>query len=81
MHNLITTSFAAVDLDTLAGFEGRIALVIASDGKLDASARRVNRLSKGAIARLVEAGKLEKAEAGKIIRQDVWNDMGEARNG
>ncbi len=67
MPNLITTSFAAVDLDALAGFEGRIALVIASDGKLDASARRVNRLSKGAIARLVEAGKLEKAEAGKII--------------
>ncbi|MGB7318381.1 MAG: leucyl aminopeptidase [Planktotalea sp.] len=67
MTNLVTTSFSAVDLDALGSFEGRVALVIASDGKLDASARRVNRLTKGAVARLVEAGKLEKAEAGSII--------------
>lgn len=67
MTNLIATSFTAVDLDALAGFEGRVAVVVASDGKLDAGARRINRLSKGALARLVEAGKLEDANAGKVI--------------
>lgn len=67
MTNLIATSFTAVDLDALAGFEGRVAVVVASDGKLDAGARRINRLSKGALARLVEAGKLEGAKAGKVI--------------
>ena len=67
MPNLIATSFTAVDLDALAGFEGRIAVVVASDGKLDAGARRINRLSKGALARLVEAGKLEDAKAGAVI--------------
>lgn len=67
MPNLITTSFTDVDLDALAGFEGRVALIVARDGKLDASARRVNRLSKGAIARVIDAGKLEEAQAGSII--------------
>ena len=67
MPNLIATSFTAVDLDALAGFEGRIAVVVASDGKLDAGARRINRLSKGALARLFEAGKLEDAKAGAVI--------------
>ena len=67
MSNLITTSFSDVDLDAIAGFEGRVALVVASDGKLDAGARRVNRLTKGAIARVVEAGKLSDAKAGKVV--------------
>ena len=67
MSNLMTTSFTAVDLDALAGFEGRIALVVASDGKLDAGARRVNRLTKGAVARVIEAGKLEDAKAGTVV--------------
>jgi len=57
MPNLIATSFSPVDLDALAGFEGRIAVLVANDGKLDAGARRINRLSKGALARLIEAGK------------------------
>ena len=67
MSNLMTTSFTAVDLDALARFEGRIALVVASDGKLDAGARRVNRLTKGAVARVIEAGKLQDAKAGKVV--------------
>lgn len=67
MPNLIATSFCDVDLDAIAGFEGRVAVLVAADGKLDAGARRVNRLTKGALARLVEAGKMEKAQAGKII--------------
>lgn len=67
MSNLITTTFTAVDLEALAGFEGRVAVVIGQDGKLDAGARRVNRLTKGALARVVEAGKLSDAIAGKVI--------------
>ncbi|WP_293452511.1 leucyl aminopeptidase [Planktotalea sp.] len=67
MPNLIATTFAAVDLDALAGFEGRIALVIAQDGKLDSGARRVNRLTKGAVARVIETGELEGASAGKVM--------------
>ncbi|MGH1577073.1 leucyl aminopeptidase [Planktotalea sp.] len=67
MPNVMTATYAEVDLDALAGFEGRVAILIAPDGKLDASARRVNRLTKGAVARVVDAGKLEEARAGTVI--------------
>ncbi|SNS44263.1 leucyl aminopeptidase [Tropicimonas sediminicola] len=41
----------ATDLDALKEFSGRITVFVPSDGRLDAAARRVNRLCRGAIVR------------------------------
>ena len=59
-------TFAEPDLDAIAGFEGRVAVIIPSEGKLDAAARRVNRLTKGALARLLESDGWSKAKPGDV---------------
>jgi leucyl aminopeptidase len=51
MAELRALSFTPVDLDTLATVEGRIAVFVTPDLKLSAGARRLNRLTKGALAR------------------------------
>jgi leucyl aminopeptidase len=58
--------FKETDIDLLAEVEGRVALLVAPDGSLDKAARRVNRLTKGAVARLVEA-KAEAASTGQTF--------------
>lgn len=55
MSTLTPISFADTDLDAVADHAGRVAVFIDAEGKLDPGARRVNRLTKGAIARLVES--------------------------
>ena len=63
----ISPSFVATDIDTLAELEGRVAVLVTPDGKLDSGARRVNRLTKGAIARLTDSKAFDKLGAGKVI--------------
>ena len=60
-------AYAASDLDAIAAFEGRIVVFSGSEGKLDPAARRVNRLSKGALERLVASETFKKLSAGKAI--------------
>jgi leucyl aminopeptidase len=60
-------SFAASDLDAIAKAQGRIAVFVTPDGKLDSEGRRANRLARGAIARLIESGALDKKEPGDLI--------------
>ena len=45
-------SFTAYDADALPGAEGRVAVFVTPDGKLDTAARRVNRLTRGAVERV-----------------------------
>jgi hypothetical protein len=52
MTTPITLSFTETDLDALAGAEGKIAVIVPPEGKLDPAGRRLNRLTKGALARL-----------------------------
>ncbi|MDX2483312.1 MAG: leucyl aminopeptidase [Pseudodonghicola sp.] len=59
--------FAELDLDGLAGAAGRVAVTITPEGKMDPAARRVNRLSKGALARLVESEGFQKVSSGEVI--------------
>ncbi|TDE35245.1 leucyl aminopeptidase [Antarcticimicrobium sediminis] len=59
--------FAELDLDGLAGAAGRVAVTITPEGKMDPAARRVNRLSKGALARLVESAGFQKVSSGEVI--------------
>ncbi|KNG92356.1 leucyl aminopeptidase [Pseudaestuariivita atlantica] len=60
-------SFVDVDLDALASAGGHVAIVVTPEGKLDPGARRANRLTKGAVARLVEAERFTEAKDGDVI--------------
>jgi len=67
MSTLTPISYAATDLDAVAAQVGRVAVFIDAEGKLDPGARRVNRLTKGAIARLVEAPRWATLKDGDVI--------------
>lgn len=67
MSTLIPITFAQTDLDILATIQGRVAVFVDPDGKLDPAARRVNRLTKGALARLVESERWGKMEEGTAV--------------
>ena len=69
MSDLPTVHFVEPDLDQIALIEGQIAVFIPQTGKLDAMARRVNRLTKGALARFVDSeafGKLKDGETASL---------------
>ena len=59
--------FAALDLDALEGAGGRVAVTVTPEGTMDPAARRANRLSKGALKRLVESDRFGKAKSGEVI--------------
>ena len=65
MTKPISLTLTTTDLDALAGAEGKLAIVVTPDGKMDQPARRVNRLTKGAVARLTESKKWEKMKPGE----------------
>lgn len=67
MSSLTPIRFQPTDLDTMASAEGRVAIIIPPEGKMDPAARRANRLTKGAVARLVESEKFTKAKSGQVI--------------
>ena len=66
MTDLVTVKFAETDLDEVAKAEGRVAVFVTSDGKLDTAARRVNRLTKGALNRMVDSGAVGKMKQGEL---------------
>lgn len=66
MTNPTSVEFVAVDLDSISAASGRIAVFIGPEGKLDLTARRLNRLMKGALARFSESegfAKMKPSEA------------------
>ena len=67
MTNPVSVSFAETNLDAIAAAPGRVAVFIGPDGRMDAAARRVNRLTRGALARMVESGALKDRKAGDLI--------------
>ncbi|WP_425053703.1 leucyl aminopeptidase [Psychromarinibacter sp. S121] len=60
----ISLDVTALDLDALAGFEGRVVLFCEPDGKLSQPARRVNRLTKGALERFLGSKAFESLKEG-----------------
>lgn len=62
-----SVTFTETDLDTIATAEGRVAVCVTPDGKLDQAARRVNRVTKGTLARIVESGTLDKKSPGDVL--------------
>ena len=58
-------SFRDVDLDSIGTTSGRMAVFVAESGKLDQLGRRVNRLTKGALARFAESSAFVEMRAGE----------------
>ncbi|WP_299646987.1 leucyl aminopeptidase [uncultured Jannaschia sp.] len=62
-----TVNFAPTDLDALASAEGVIACIVPEGGKLGTEARRLNRLTKGAVQRAVESEAFGKLSDGDML--------------
>jgi leucyl aminopeptidase len=67
MTDLRAISFAETDLEGLASAEGRVAVVVTEDGTLSPGARRLNKLSRGALGRAVESVAWEKLAPGEAL--------------
>ncbi|MEI4234061.1 leucyl aminopeptidase [Roseovarius sp. D22-M7] len=70
MTTPVSAAFTETDLDAIAGAEGRVAVFVTPEGKLDPAGRRVNRLTKGALARLIEADTLDGKSPGDVLTLD-----------
>ncbi|MCV3271928.1 leucyl aminopeptidase [Roseobacter sinensis] len=55
MTTLTAVSFRETDIELLSDHAGRIGLIVDPSGRLDVAGRRVNRLSKGALKRALDA--------------------------
>ncbi len=62
----VTISFEETKLDEIGSVEGRIAVFVPAEGNLDQGARRLNRLTRGAVERLRE-NKAEEASLGAVF--------------
>jgi leucyl aminopeptidase len=71
MTDPVSVTFQDTDIDRIADFEGRVAVTVTPDGKLDSGARRVNRLTRGALKRLVESDAWQKVTPGEV-RSLAW---------
>ncbi len=67
MTDLPKTSVAPEDLDALKEIEGTIAVFVGEDAKLGRAARRIDRLTRGAVKRSVEAESFGKLEPGAAV--------------
>ena len=67
MTDLRAISFAETALDGMEETEGRIAVAVAPEGSLSPGARRLNRLTKGALGRAVESEAFEKLAPGAAL--------------
>ena len=66
MTTLTPITFETTEIDQIAEHQGRIAVFVDPEGRLDAGARRVNKLMRGALVRLVEGDGFAKAKAGDV---------------
>ncbi|MBT9383226.1 leucyl aminopeptidase [Pseudooceanicola sp. CBS1P-1] len=67
MTQPVSLAFTETDLEAIAGAEGRVALVLDPGRGLSALARRVNKLTRGAVLRLVESAGFADRAPGEII--------------
>ncbi|MFV0515615.1 MAG: leucyl aminopeptidase [Jhaorihella sp.] len=67
MSSLTPIRFEALDLDRIATASGRVAVIVSPDGRMDRAGRRANRLTRGALKRLIESERFSKMKSGKIV--------------
>ncbi len=58
---------APSDIEPLSSLKGRIALLVDSPEALDVAARRVNRLTRGALARMLASDRFAKLKTGEVM--------------
>ncbi|MDG2340863.1 MAG: leucyl aminopeptidase, partial [Paracoccaceae bacterium] len=75
MTEVTNFSFTEVDLDAIATAEGRVAIILTPDGKLSRVARRVNKLARGAVQRVIDSERFEKAGDADVISISWPNGM------
>ncbi|MDU8926564.1 leucyl aminopeptidase [Alisedimentitalea sp. MJ-SS2] len=66
MGTILQFSFAETDLDRIAEATGRVAITVDAAGRMNPAARRVNRLTKGALKRMVESKAWSKVKPGQL---------------
>ncbi|MEC3860639.1 leucyl aminopeptidase [Mesobacterium sp. TK19101] len=66
MTDLRSISFSAPDQETIAEANGHVAIFVDADGKLDALARKVNTLTRGAVKRVVEGAGWDGKKPGQV---------------
>src|SRR6056297_1795812 len=71
MTTPVRVTFEETDIDSIADAGGRIVVIVTPDGKLDTAARRVNRLTKGALKRLTDSEAWGKVTSGEV-RTLAW---------
>jgi leucyl aminopeptidase len=71
MTDSLTPAFVSLDLDALAAMPGRIVVLADAEGRLDKGARRINRLTRGALERLVASPAFAKARTGEALEM-AW---------
>ncbi|KUP92743.1 leucyl aminopeptidase [Tritonibacter horizontis] len=59
--------FTRYDPKSLAEIEGHLAIVVTPEGTMDQAARSANRLTKGAVARLIASDSFAKAKTGQVV--------------
>ncbi|NUH64386.1 leucyl aminopeptidase [Sulfitobacter sp. S0837] len=67
MTDLTPITFSETDIDQIAGHAGRLAVFLEPSGRLDVGARRINKLTKGALARLVEGARFANLKPGEVL--------------
>ncbi len=67
MSALTPIRFSPFDPKSLAEVEGHLAVMVTPEGTMDQAARSANRLSKGAVARLIASDGFAKAKTGQVI--------------
>ncbi len=65
MTTPLQTTFVPADADSIAEIEGRVAVFLDPEGAMDPLARRVNRLTRGALARLAESDAFRRMKPGE----------------
>ena len=67
MTTPVHPKFSALDLDALASAGGAVALVVEPDGRLGRPARRIDRLTRGALGRFVASDSFAGMKEGAIF--------------
>ncbi len=67
MTALTSMSFAETDIDKIADHVGRVAVMIDAEGKMNPGARRINKLTKGALERLVQSTQFTDLKPGDVL--------------
>ncbi len=66
MTDPVSLNVTDIDIDAIAGAGGRVAVIVTPDGRMDQGARRANRLTRGALARMIEGGVIAKMKPGEV---------------